>query len=137
MLFLVDELQIVAHDCSPRAQRLLISGTALRDLIFLWRGCEVQLRPNEIQQSFDLWKTFLRHSDDEEGMQQPKRHLGTHLVARLCWHGNPSRYANWLDETLNKGLKASCRTVSQITFEVFSLLRSRVADFMRGVKRKR
>jgi hypothetical protein len=55
----------------------------------------------------------------------PKHHLCFHLVANLSRHGNPSFYANWRDESLNRVLKACCRNVSQRTFEASLLLRMR------------
>ena len=44
----------------------------------------------------------------------------------------------WQDESDNKLLKAMCRTVSQITFESFLLLRMNfyLGDFRRGSKRQ-
>jgi hypothetical protein len=43
----------------------------------------------------------------------------------LDYHGNPKLYATWLDEALNKVLKASCRQTSQSTFERSVLFRMR------------
>ena len=53
----------------------------------------------------------------------PKHHLAFHLVAKMPLHGNPRLYATWLDESLNKKLKACCRYASQVTFEQTVLVR--------------
>ena len=41
----------------------------------------------------------------------------------MGYQGNPQAYATWLDEALNKTLKAACRQQSQATFERAVLLR--------------
>lgn len=68
----------------------------------------------------------------------PKHHICFHLVANIGYHGNPNMYSNWIDETLNRTLKACCRNVSQQAFEGSLLLR--VRDTLRpsmAVKRSR
>ena len=55
----------------------------------------------------------------------PKRHVLSHVLQRLQDHGNPTLAANWFDEALIKVLKATCRQVSQATFEVGLLARMR------------
>ncbi len=66
----------------------------------------------------------------------PKRHLMSHVLDRIPYMGNPRLYANWLDESLNKLLKAACRSVAQCTFEPFLLMRMAVLLQPRGHKRK-
>lgn len=68
----------------------------------------------------------------------PKHHVCVHMMANLELHGNPSTYSNWTDESLNKILKASCRHVSQRTFESSLLLRMRELLAVSGpIKRSR
>jgi hypothetical protein len=55
----------------------------------------------------------------------PKHHIVFHLLDRVKWFGNPRLYATWLDEALNKTLKAICRQTSQSTFERSVLWRMR------------
>ena len=55
----------------------------------------------------------------------PKHHLVYHLLKKVAYHGSPSFYATWQDESLNTTLKASCRLVSQPTFERSVLIRMR------------
>ena len=52
----------------------------------------------------------------------PKHHMLYHLIDSLVAFGNPSWYSNWLDESLNRLLKSSCRYASQQTFEASVLL---------------
>jgi hypothetical protein len=53
----------------------------------------------------------------------PKHHMLVHLLFSQKKQGNPSAYSNWQDEALNKTLKASCRFVLQLTFELGVLMR--------------
>ena len=39
------------------------------------------------------------------------------MIEHLVNRGNPRLYSNWLDESLNKTLRAACRQLSQATFE--------------------
>ena len=112
------------------------AGKALEHMILHWRSCGVTFTAPQIQQSFDHWKAFLNATEGIVEMQQPKRHIVSHLLHQIPWFGNPSRYANWHDETCNRFLKKSCRTVSQATFEVSLLLRTRAMKYRRGYKRK-
>ena len=43
----------------------------------------------------------------------------------MSFQGNPNIYSNWIDEDLNKTLKACCKNVSQATFEASVLLKMR------------
>ena len=45
-----------------------------------------------------------------------------HMIAKAAKQGNPKYIANWTDESLNRVLKACCRTQSQATFEESVLL---------------
>jgi hypothetical protein len=51
----------------------------------------------------------------------PKHHVVFHALLDTEIKGNPATYASWLDESLNKTLKAICRNASQITFEYIIL----------------
>ena len=55
----------------------------------------------------------------------PKHHLVWHLLGNMEYQGNPSYYATWFNEGLNKVLKGCCRMTSQATFEQSVLLRMR------------
>ena len=68
------------------------------------------------------WKRFLSLTEDVQELQTPKRHAMSHMILDSGFLGNPRCYANWVDESLNKLLKACCRKVSQTTFEEMVLL---------------
>jgi hypothetical protein len=53
----------------------------------------------------------------EDEVYVPKHHIVFHLIDKIAYQGNPRLYATWLDEALNKTLKACCRQISQATFE--------------------
>ena len=82
---------------------------------------------------------FAKYGDHVALMQPydvytPKHHLMWHVLIRMGYQGNPSFYSNWVDEDLNKKLKACCRNVSQSTFESTVLLKMREV-LRRGIKR--
>ena len=81
------------------------------------------MRPSEIQESFDCWNRFLFLTQAYDEMRIPKKHLVSHLLANMHFHGNPRRYAVWRDESLNRCLKKCCRTILQVSFEPHVLLR--------------
>ncbi len=55
----------------------------------------------------------------------PKHHLTFHLLANIHYLGNPTKYATWRDESLNKLLKSACRNASHLRFDISVLLRMR------------
>jgi hypothetical protein len=54
-----------------------------------------------------------------------KHHLVVHLIANTGFHGNPNKYSTWVDESLNKVLKAACKNASPLRFDQSVLLRMR------------
>ena len=124
-LYLLWKMSTIAHKLCPLLCALYQAGLALEALIRLWKQHGRNLPAHVVQKSFDLFANFCLLTEGVEELQQPKRHLVCHLLAKLRTLGNPSQYANWLDESLNKDLKKACRTVSQCTFEKFLLLRFR------------
>ena len=83
---------------------------------------------------FDLVKR--NHVTCETGYQ-PKHHQLLHLVHRALYQGNPMKYANFLNESLNSTLKKSARYCHQMTFELCLLRRMRylLQDNPKGNKR--
>ena len=55
----------------------------------------------------------------------PKHHIVVHLLRKCGFQGNPSLYSTWLDESLNKTLKAACKHAAASTFYVSVLLKMR------------
>jgi hypothetical protein len=60
----------------------------------------------------------------------PKHHVIFHALKDTAEKGNPWSYSSWLDESLNKTLKAACRNASQITFEETIL--SKMHELLKG-----
>ena len=60
----------------------------------------------------DNWLRYLaivQQLDGEGNCEIPKCHQMTHILFSSCRHGNPKFCACWLDEALNKELKATLR----------------------------
>ena len=85
----------------------------------------------------DAFDAYMRHCALMEVYDSftPKHHLIAHALLRAHDHGNPSRYATWVDESLNKTLKAACRATSQLSFENSVL--TRMQALLRHPQRKR
>ncbi len=65
----------------------------------------------------------------------PKHQQMVHPLIESLRLGNPRFYATWLDESLNKDLKASCRFASQTTFDVVVL--PRMIEVLREIRGKK
>ena len=96
------------------------------------------LTDRETADCFTCWNQLLCLTDDLDDLETPKRHAMAHLLKDMASMGNPTRYANWLDESYNRMLKNCCRTVSQATFESFLLVRMSylLSHERSGLKRK-
>ena len=68
----------------------------------------------------------------------PKHHMMIHPMQEAVEKGNPWYYSSWLDESLNKTLKAACKNASQATFEETVLMKmTELLTDERGFKRSR
>ena len=105
---------------------VLQAGRALINIIQIWDTSGAVMTAAGVRQTFDSWGTFSRAVSDLGFCQIPKLHQACHLLQMQDRLGNPARFANWRDESLNKMLKAACRKVSQVNFESGVLLRMRV-----------
>ena len=124
-LFLLCRLEANVQRLGPEAAILLEAGKALREIVLIWDRSPQNVPPADIQSCFNNWSRHLRLTTGIEEIEIPKRHLVAHLLFRIRLQGNPRRYAVWVDESLNKTLKAACRTVSQTNFESSLILRMR------------
>ena len=119
MLFLLDELQ--GRPGVPDQGRLLRAGRALEEMVNTWKASEWRMTPSQIQQTFDAFNCFVSMTDGIPDFVNecfhPKRHLVAHLLREQGFFGCPARYANWIDEALNKLLKATTRNISQFSFD--------------------
>jgi len=137
MLFLLDMLEQLWHRMPDvrRAQRLLKAGRALEELLNIWRQAGMRLSAAEQVHSWDCFQRFIVSTEPEPDCMIPKRHQFLHILQRIPDMGNPKRYANWMDETLNRHLKQVCRHASQTSFEA-SIYR-RMREWLRRFHRKR
>ena len=121
----------------PDWANLSEATSSLVSLVELWRGAGKNLSEVEYRTSVDFWTVFLGVTNGWDDLKLPKRHLTTHLVVSSSFFGNPVRFANWQDESLNRVFRATCRLTSQKTFE--SSVMPRMWYLLRhskGVKRK-
>ena len=130
MLFLLDTLENNLGRLPLSAGRYARAGRHLEQMTRVFHAAGTRLTIMQIQAAWDHYKQYMALTDDiddPDDMDQrlPKRHLVLHMLERLHDFGNPRFYANWMDETLNKTLKATCRAVSQITFEPALYVRMR------------
>ncbi len=58
-----------------------------------------------------------------------------HVPSRAAWQGSPWAHATWLDESLNKRLKAALRLCHQANFDAAAF--ARMADVLRREVAKR
>ena len=117
LLFCLDEL--AAHpQVHPRSRAFLEAGRQLTGLIDLWHGSPWRLPPDAVDAGLQLFNRYLVLTNNLEDLRFPKRHLAMRLVKSVGFLGNPRWFANWMDESLNKLLRATCRNVSQSTFDV-------------------
>ena len=101
----------------PEAVRLAEAGESAIALCRIFMEAGVNLTTDQQRAACDLYVRFCRLTNHIEGSLIPKRHLVVHMLQQLPSQGNPRQYANWLDESLNKTLRACCRQLSQATFE--------------------
>lgn len=119
--------------------RIFRAGLALHDLVMVWNTSGAVLTPEQVNHTYDAWNRYLSFVGDMDKLITPKRHMVTHVIARSAKQGNPRRYANWMDESLNRDLKLACRQLSQATFEKSVLLRMKyiLRNKMSRLKRPR
>ena len=87
------------------------------------------------EECFERYAEHITLLREEEAQLTPKHHVLWHLLLGMRDLGNPATYACWMDEALNKTLKASCRQTSQATFEPTVLFR--MSDLLQARIRKR
>jgi hypothetical protein len=102
----------------------------------VWTEAGTNLSAAEQGRAWTAWTTFVQLTNHIPDLKQPKRHMTAHLLHNSGRLGSPLNYANWLDESLNKTLKLSCRLTSQATFERMVLLRMK-SLLKGGLKRPR
>ena len=82
----------------------------------------------------DLWKKHMAIMREFTEFV-PKHHLMYHAILRADVHGNPWLGNTFLDESLNKELKACCRLCHQATFECTVLVK--ISEVLKRIRMKR
>ena len=133
-LFVMAYLDRYRAVLGERGQTVHRAGWCLYRMQRIWAECGCEIPHARVQECFDLYSEHISLMRDV-GDFIPKHHLMWHMLENLGFQGNPLHYACWLDEALNKVLKAACRDTSQATFEGSVLMRMRylLAD-RRGMK---
>ena len=106
----------------PKASVLMAAGQAIHSMVQVMKQSPASLPMQTQQELLDLWK---RHMSlmTEFDIFTPKHHLMFHMILRASVLGNPWMYNTFLDESLNKQLKAVCRLCHQVTFESIAILK--------------
>jgi hypothetical protein len=116
MLFLIKELRRHSARLSEEAVMLLEAGECLATITHIWNRHGKAIPDEMIQLCFDNYSKYMVLMLPYD-INVPKNHQVFHLLDRIKFQGNPTCYAVWLDESLNKLLKKTCRNTSQFTFE--------------------
>ena len=133
MLFLLDEYKHFAGRLRERGVRMMAAGQSLERIVRIWNAHGRAIPAHARRACFEAYCAHLRCMAPEN-CYVPKHHLMIHLLHNTSHFGNPRSYANWLDESLNKTLKATCRATSQATFE--NSVITRMQELLRAKKRK-
>jgi hypothetical protein len=116
LLFLCDVLLRHADSFGGRGLRLLAAGRCLERIVRVWQRSP-RIVPKDCQE--ECFAAYMEHVSlmKAEDTFAPKHHLFVHLLCKKEEMGSPKFFSTWEDEAWNKKLKASCRFVSQATFE--------------------
>ena len=108
----------------PQWQRLLKAGKCLADIVKIWQEHDWIIPKAK---RAEMMKLYCEHIALMVifACFVPKHHLVFHLLHNAKYHGNPARYSTWLDESLNKLLKAACKNACSARFDPSALLRMR------------
>ena len=101
---------------------LIGAGEALQEYFDLLGDAPRQVPPRMLQRMFDSMKKHLILSNRAGVPMKPKHHLVLHMVARTGKYGNPSFYATFTDEGINKLLKKVGQAAHRTVWEVRVLL---------------
>ena len=135
LLFLGDELERRARVLGDACSCLAQASRALERFVAIQNEAGTVMTMSETQACWDALGAHYALTASLDDFDTPKRHLVLHMLRMIPTAGSPRRYACWLDESLNRLLKASCRTISQATFDTSVLTAMR--ELLRGgTKRK-
>ena len=104
-------------------------------MVETWQNAETQMDGEAMLKCWKYFGSFIASTEELEEMKIPKRHVIVHILERMPDFGNPKKYANWLDESLNKDLKQCCRKTT--AYEHFEeSLYIRMKEWLRIVNQK-
>ena len=96
------------------------------------------MHPSGVHAMYDVLLRLYRLWGDTELPKRPKLHQRMHLVDRAPHQGNPSHYATWEDESLNKVLGNLGRQAHRSVWEARILVYFEAGEGQRiGSGRKR
>ena len=138
-LFLIDEIQKRGDALGAEDQlKLGQAGSHLISMIQIWKSSAFKMDRAQSQRILDHYKIHLQLMRSFDCFT-PKHHIMIHPILDTLTKGNPWNYVEFVDESLNKTLRATCRHASQMCFENTVLLRMHELlndpDHHRGTKR--
>lgn len=124
LLFMVHVLDLYGQRLGSDCRRLLTAGRDLETIVRIFKGHGWTIPARRLD---DAMAAYRRHLTlmSPFGVFTPKHHLTMHMLKKASFLGNPTVYATWKDESLNKLLKTACRNAASCTLERMVLLRMR------------
>ena len=137
ILFLLDEFKKHADRLGTDGAVMFEAGDQLRKMNRIFHDSGPVISPADQKNAFEYYSRHMALMRTYE-VFTPKHHIIFHMLKKMDYQGNPALYATWLDESLNKMLKKSCKETSQMTFEITILMRMRrvLKDAVGTAKRK-
>lgn len=138
-LFLIDEIESRGRCLGDEDQlKLGQAGSHLIEMIKIWKTSSWRLDREQSQRVLDHYKIHISLMRSYDCFA-PKHHIMIHPLLDSPIKGNPWNYHEFLDESLNKTLRATCRHCHQMCFDQSVLLRMHELlndpDHHRGTKR--
>ena len=138
-LFLISEIGIRGRCLGDEDQlKLGQAGSHLMSMIEIWKTSSWRMDREQSQRVLDHYKIHVQLMRSYDCFA-PKHHIMIHPLLDSPIKGNPRIYQEFLDESLNKTLRATCRHAHQMCFDQSVLLRMHELlndpDHHRGTKR--
>ena len=138
-LFLIKEIEVRGGILKDGDQvKLGQAGSHLVSMIQIWKTSGWKMDRDQSQKVLDHYKIHLQLMRSFDCFT-PKHHVLIHPILDSLIKGNPWSYNEFLDESLNKTLRSTCRHASQMCFEEAVLLKMNELlndpDHHRGTKR--
>ena len=115
---------------------LIGAGEALQEYFDLIGDAPRNVPPHTLQRMFDAVKRHIVLSARAGVPLTPKHHLMLHLVSRTAKHGNPSYYATFTDEGINKLLMKVGQAAHRSVWEVRVLIHFGKVEHVRAARKR-